>query len=115
MLTAHELMYSFEFFLPEVFRKMHEKRRNETLDGVYPSFFLKTDGREAEILGLAIFISDQTLTPVHLRLHLSPNFERVAWVDLRQVNAHGADVTASPTGSPRCIGQCSILPSDLKQ
>ncbi len=78
-----ELMASFEFFLPEVLREVHEEWRYESLDGIYPSIFRKTGEREAELLGLAIFISDQALTPVHFRLQLSPTFDRVAWIDLR--------------------------------
>ena len=76
-------MFSFEFFLPEVLSEAHEEWRYESLDGVYPRIFRKTGEREAELLGLVIFVADQTLTPVHFRLQLSPTFDRVAWIDLR--------------------------------
>ena len=81
--TCRDLMTSFEFFLPEVLREVHDEWRHESLDGVYPRWFRKTGDREAALLGLAIFISDQTLTPVYAELQLSPTFDRVAWVDLR--------------------------------
>lgn len=81
--TERDLMASFEFFLPEILREVHDEWRGESLDGVYPKFFRKTAEREAELLGLAIFISDQTLTPIHFQVQLSPTFDRVSWIDLR--------------------------------
>ena len=83
LVTQRDLMASFEFFLPEVLREVHDEWQGESLDGVYPRYFRKTGEREAELLGLAIFISDQTLTPIHFRLQLSPAFDRVSWIDLR--------------------------------
>jgi hypothetical protein len=83
LFSARDLMTSFEFFLPEVLREAHDEWRGESLDGVYPRLFRKTGDREAELLGLVIFISDQTLTPVYFQLQLSPEFSRVAWIDLR--------------------------------
>ncbi len=32
---------------------------------------------------MAIFISDQTLTPIHFLLQLSPELDRTTWIDLR--------------------------------
>jgi hypothetical protein len=76
-------MAGFEFFLPEFLRGVHDEPHDDFLDGVYPRFFQKIGPREAELVGLAIFISDQTLTPIHLQLQLSPEFDRIAWLDLR--------------------------------
>ena len=76
-------MSAFAYFIPGVLRAVHDEWQHESLDGVYPRFFCKVGEREVELLGLAIFISDQTLTPVHIRLQLSPSFDKVSWIDLR--------------------------------
>jgi len=81
--SNQDLMASFEFFLPEILREVYCEWRGESLDGVYPRVFQKTGDREAELLGLAIFISDQTLTPIHFQLQLSPTYDRVTWLELR--------------------------------
>lgn len=83
VLPSRELMSALEFYLPEILREVHQEWQYESLDGMYPKIFRKTGEREAELLGLANFISDQTLTPVHFRLQLSPTYDRVAWIDLR--------------------------------
>lgn len=72
-----------EFFLPCVLREIHAEWRHESLDGIYPALFRKTGDREIELIGLALFISDQTLTPLHLRLQLSQDFDCVSWIDLK--------------------------------
>jgi len=77
------LLSSFQFFLPEVLCEIHGEWRYEGLDDVYPKVFTKTGDREIEFIGVANFITDQTLTPVHFRLQLSANCDRVSWIDLR--------------------------------
>ena len=81
--TQHDLLASFEFFLPEVLREVHAEWKGESLDGVYPRLFRKVGDREMELVGIAIFISDQTLTPIWFGLQLSPQYDRVSWIDLR--------------------------------
>lgn len=78
-----DLLVSFEFFLPGVLREVHAEWKGESLDGVYPQMFRKVSDREMELVGIAIFISDQTLTPIWFNLQLSPQFDRVSWIDLR--------------------------------
>ena len=77
------LFSSLEFFLPEVLRERHDEWLYESLDGLYTRIFHKTGEHEIELVGLTIFISDQTLTPIHLQLQLSPDHACVSWVDLR--------------------------------
>jgi hypothetical protein len=43
----------------------------------------KIGEREIEIFGLCILMSDQTMTPIHLRLQLSPTTNEVSWLELR--------------------------------
>ena len=73
----------FEFFLSSVLGEVHAEWRHECLDGIYPQLFRKTANREIELIGMALFISDQTLTPLHLHLQLSPGYDCVSWIDLR--------------------------------
>lgn len=81
--TAGNLLDSFELFLPQVLREVQDEWQHESLDGIYPLYFRKTAEREAELLGSALFITDQTFTPIHFRLQLSPELDRIAWLDLR--------------------------------
>ncbi|WP_442484218.1 hypothetical protein [Aeoliella sp. SH292] len=103
-LTAGDLMVSFEWFLPEVLREVHAEWRGEALDGIYPRFFRKIGDREAELLGLAIFISDQTLTPIHFCIQLSPNFDFVSWIELRLGEHTGTGCRREPYGSSKAQG-----------
>jgi hypothetical protein len=72
-----------EFFLPAVLRKVYPELDRESLDGFSPLFARKTGEREAELFGFCILISDQTLTPIHLRLQLSSTSNEVSWLELR--------------------------------
>lgn len=102
LVTERELMSAFEFFLPQVLCEAHNEC--DSLDGVYPKVFRKTGEREAELLGLALFISDQTLTPVHFRLQLSPTFDRVAWMDLRLGERTESGCRREPYGQAKVLG-----------
>ena len=102
--TCGDILSAFEFFLPEVLRELHREWRGESLDGVYPTTFRKTGDREIELVGLALFISDQTLTPLHLHLQLSPTFDRVSWIEIRlgERTIHGC--RREPYGGPKAFG-----------
>jgi hypothetical protein len=53
-------------YIPEVLREIHSEWKYESLDGIYPEIARKNGDLEIEIIGLCIFIQDQTLTPLHL-------------------------------------------------
>lgn len=72
-----------EFFLAAVLREVYPEWEYESLDGFYPLFARKTSEREIELFGFCILISDQTLTPIHLRLRLSQTSDEVSWLELR--------------------------------
>lgn len=101
---GHCVFSSLEFFLPEVLREVHDEWRHESLDGIIPRIFRKTGDREIEIVGLAIFISDQTLTPIHLNLQLSPPHDRVGWIDLKLGERVGDQCRREPYGGPQATG-----------
>ncbi len=100
------LMSAFEYFLTEVLCGVHHSEwRHESLDGVYPHIFRKTGDREVELLGLAIFISDQTLTPVHFQLQLSPAYDQVTWIDLRLGERFKGGCRREPYASSKVWGK----------
>jgi hypothetical protein len=76
-----DLLDGLEFFIPEVLRDIHHDWDYESLDGVIPVVVRKVGEREAELFGLCIIISDQTLTPIHLRLQPSASSDEVSWLE----------------------------------
>ena len=94
---------SFEFFLPGVLREIHAAWRHESLDGIYPASFRKTGVREIELIGLALFISDQTLTPLHVRLQLSADFDCVSWIELKLGERVNGECRRDPYGSTKAL------------
>jgi len=94
----------FEFFLPGVLREIHAEWRHESLDGIYPATFRKTANREIELIGLALFISDQRLTPLHLCLQLSPHYDCVSWIDVKLGERIGSKCRRDPYGNSKAFG-----------
>jgi hypothetical protein len=77
------LLTGLEFFLPAVLGEVHGQWKYESLDGILPAVARKTGPGEAEIIGLCILISDQTLTPIHVRLQVSPLVDEIMWLECR--------------------------------
>src|SRR5207248_3329014 len=78
-----EALVSLYWFLPEILAEIYREWQHESLDGIYPLVAKKTSGREAEIFGLCIIISDQTLTPLHVRLQIAASEDEVSWLECR--------------------------------
>jgi hypothetical protein len=72
-----------EWFLPVVLAEVYPEWETESLDGIYPILARKTGDQEAEIFGQCCFLSDQTLTPLHLHFQISPDKDEVAWLECR--------------------------------
>ena len=72
-----------EFFVPQILAEIYPDWEYESLDGLLPLVARKTSDREAEIFGLCIIISDQTTTPIHLRLQLSSSSDEISWLECR--------------------------------
>lgn len=96
---------SLQFFLPGVLREIHAEWRHESLDGIYPASFRKTGERDIELIGLALFISDQTLTPLHVRFQLSSDFDCVSWIDLKLGERIDGKCRRDPYGSATASGK----------
>ena len=79
-----ELLSGLEFFLPQqVLSEIYTEWTRESLDGILPCLARKTGEGEAEILGLCILISDQTLTPLPVRLQVAASTNEVSWLECR--------------------------------
>jgi hypothetical protein len=78
-----EALSGLEWFLPTVLAEIHPEWTCESLDGIYPHFAHKTGEAEADILGLCCLMSDQTVTPIHVRLQISSTADEVSWLELK--------------------------------
>ena len=79
-----EVLSGLEFFLPhQVLSEVYPEWGGESLDGILPLVARKTGDGEAEILGLCILISDQTLTPLHVRLQVAVYTDEVSWLECK--------------------------------
>jgi hypothetical protein len=82
------VLSDLELFLPAILGEIHGEWKNESLDGIVSAAARKTGPDEAEIIGLCILISDQTLTPIAVRLQVSPSSNELAWLECN-VGEHG--------------------------
>jgi hypothetical protein len=55
----------------------------DSLDGAIPLLARKLKEGEAELLGVCILISDQTYSPLHLRVQISPYADEISWFECR--------------------------------
>jgi hypothetical protein len=78
-----DVLSGLEYFLPEVLGEIYSEWNWESLDGVRPLVARKTGKREAELFGLCVIISDQTLTPLHLRLQAAAFNDEISWLECR--------------------------------
>lgn len=60
-----------EFLVPSVLRRRHPEWGGESLDGLRFSSAVKTGELSAQLTGLCILISDQSVTPFRLSIRLS--------------------------------------------
>lgn len=93
-----EILSTLERFVPQVLGETYPewgeivpKWKSESLDGIYPVIARKVWPGEAEIFGLCVLLSDQTLVPLHLRLQISPSADEISWFECRlgERGAHG--------------------------
>jgi hypothetical protein len=60
-----------ELLVPEVLRRSNPEWQEESIDGFFFSSAIKTGDASAELVGTCILISDQTVTPFALSIHVS--------------------------------------------
>ena len=90
---------ALEFYLPGVLREVHAYWKHESLDGLFHELAIKTAPRQAEIAGLCILISDQTLTPYHVQLRHAVDAEEIEWLDCRLGEIHDGAMVRVPYNS----------------
>ena len=74
---------ALEHYLPAVLCEVLNYWKDESLDGVFNELATVTAPRQVEIAGTCILISDQTLTPFHLQLHVASDVDEIEWLDCR--------------------------------
>jgi hypothetical protein len=72
-----------EAYTHAVLREVHLDWKYESFDGVWPEVAKNLGEREAEFTGLFILISDQTLTPFHIRLKIAENQHEIEIFDCK--------------------------------
>jgi hypothetical protein len=77
-----EVLSGLAYFLPDVLGEIYPEW-NESLDGILPMVARKTREGEADILGLCIILSDQTVTPLHVRLRATASYDEISWLECR--------------------------------
>jgi hypothetical protein len=69
--SGSDISTTLEYLIPRLLRRDHEEWSRESIDGFYFSHAVKTGTNSAELAGVCILISDQSLTPFQLSLSLS--------------------------------------------
>ncbi len=99
-----ELDFALEVFLPELLRESHPSAwRGESFDGFRWAVARKTGPAEAAFFGLALLVSDQTWTPIHVRIRSEPRIDAISWVSCKvgDGGAAGKNMTRLPYESGR--------------
>src|SRR5262249_979312 len=103
--SLQDLFAGLEYYLPQVLRRTHPEWEHESLDGFCPSVARKTGDAEAEIFGLCILITDQTLTPIHLYIQASSTGDEVSWLECRLGEACEDGMVRTPWPSGNATGK----------
>jgi len=78
-----EALSILAYFLPVILGEIHREWKFQGLDDILPLVAQKTGEGETEIFGLCCFVTDQTLTPLHLRLQVAVSDDEVSWLECR--------------------------------
>jgi hypothetical protein len=71
---------TLEHFLSAVLEATYPKDwRYESLDGLLVAHAFKTEALAAELTGMCYLITDQTLTPFHVRLRIAEATDEIEW------------------------------------
>ena len=76
-----DVLVSLELYIPRVLREVHREWRHESLDGIFTASAWKTGDREIDLIGYCILISDQTVTPLRVKMQLDATDDEVAWLE----------------------------------
>jgi hypothetical protein len=77
------LLLGLEFFIPATLSNKYPYWNHESLDGFFLSKAEKVDAETAQLVGVCILISDQTVTPFEAKLKVSSLEEKIDWMECR--------------------------------
>lgn len=99
--TLGEFKSALEIFLPSELAKSYAWWRGESLDAFRFSVARKVGPDEAEFVGLGLLISDQSWTPLHLRLRVASQDERIDWLELKlgESGSGSGGIVRTPDGA----------------
>jgi hypothetical protein len=72
-----------ESFIPGLLAETYPHWTGESLDGFFLAKRKKLGDGKAELRGMSILISDQAVTPFHLRMRLSGVADEIDWMECR--------------------------------
>ena len=72
-----------ERFIPATIEQVYDEWQDESIDGFRLPIVRKTGPHEVELIGLAILTSDQSVTPVHLRIQVCPAMQEIVWLEFK--------------------------------
>ncbi len=78
-----EFLSAIEHVLEDALAQEHPFWQSEFLDGILPAFARKTGPCEAEILGLCVLISGQTVAPIRVCIAVARDVDRIAWLECK--------------------------------
>ncbi len=81
-LEFRDALVYLERLIETVITEIHPEF-TDSLDGFLPATTRKIGDRELELAGVAILISDQTVTPLHVRVQISRTFIEISWMECR--------------------------------
>ncbi len=102
-----EACNGLEWYLPDVLSNACSEW-DEVLDGVDPIRATKTGAREVDIVAIAILISDQTVSLMHLQLQIDRQGKCIPWLKLRlgeRINGHWL---REKYGEDKILGRLSL-------
>lgn len=94
------ILSALEFYLPAVLRQAHGDWKHESLDGVFCELARKTAETRAEIAGLCVLISDQTLTPYHVKWRVASERDEIEWLECMLGEVRNGGMVRIPYVSP---------------
>lgn len=80
---VRDVLVGLEYFLPAILADVYPYWKGESLDGFYLSEARKTGFYRAEMRGVCILISDQTITPFHVRMQIAASSDKINWMECR--------------------------------
>jgi hypothetical protein len=97
-----DLFYLLELYIPQLLSRRYSEWKKESLDGFFLANARKIGSETAEFAGLCILISDQTVTPVLIRLTLTSSRDSIAayQVFLGEPGGGHLGISGPPCNSP---------------